>query len=429
MSGFASLNKRAATAAASVTILTVKEIVEESGVFKMIATDEAGTEYKILPKGIPNKTTGTDIQVFDEATRPGSILSVSAMTKKGDEWELGYSDWVNRYPSIMQTLKLPAIGIRLLSSPETGKTNAVATILDLDNKVAIHSPEDVAKGVDAALASTIVPAAISERGLLIAYKNAEGHPLSTILSVGSQKSLDGDKEVYVPNDVDVFRAETIEGVSAALADEIKAGSTDIVIVPVTRMFGSQNMITPPKNPDSKSRFPMVVDKFATSVWRGRRDPTRVGKNYGVLEALTTIQPLFDIKAMSKALTAVGGDPLLFKSQTGTGYNSSKMALQLKKLGGSPEEFITRYIVSAAIPLSYPQPKPLAHAALGLDYKVDLTLPQEQPTADVPAAAAPHEEAPAAHAEEAHHDDAGLVPIDDAAFADLDNELAGLDLNP
>lgn len=411
--GFAALNKQRSSN--NKMLLTVKEIVEEGGVNKMIATDEAGTEYKIKPKSRKN-ASGTEIHTFDEATRPGSILMASSVTKSGAEWDLGFVEWMNRYPGVIKTVKVPAarVSVNVAHDDETGmdKTHAVVTVLDMERKVAVASVADIDAAVDAALASTIVPSQVSGRGLIIAYKNSDGLPMATMLSVGGSRVEKNGAEVFEPNDPGAWAAATKETLKDAYAQEVENGSTGITIVPITRLYGSQNMWQEPRTPTER-RFPTVASQYVTETWQSPRNPEKHGVHYGAMESVLSVQPMYDVKAMGKALSAAGGDPSLFKQQTGIGYNSPGMALQLKKLGGNPDAFVQGYFVNAIVSTSYPQPKPLAHTVLGLDFSPERKSERKADVAPAPAAAPAPEDAGVD----------GMAPVDDAGFDELDNELA------
>ena len=423
--GFAALANRGGNGAGNGSkkiVMTVKAVIEENNSYKLIASDQDGAEYKIRPRVIANPTNGTTINTFDEGTRPGSVFVTRSVTKVGDEYEMGFMEWINRYPGINVVKTLDAIGLSVQTNAETGKTNTVATILDVANKITINAPEDIERGVDAAINSDIVPASAANRGLVIAYKNKDGHVGATVLTVGTQKLEDG---TYVTNDIDAWRQSTINGLKEALAVEVANGSTDITLCPATRMYGSQNMLEMPKNLNSKMVFPNAVSQFVTSTWQSNRDPSRNGKRYGVQECVASFQPIFDTKSMGKELSKLGGDPVLFKLPTGNGYNGSAMALMLKKLGGEPEKYIDRYIVGAIATTGYPSPKPMAYAVLGMDWRA---REQEQGQSSGQAVPTPAQAPEQAHGAE-HVDEGGLEPIDEASFDDLDAELATLSGGP
>ena len=158
MAGFAKLGGKGAAKGNSAPkapkiILTIKDVVEENDVVKLLVADSDGKEFKLLPKNADRP--------WNEDERIGSVLVTTGLEDAGNgEFKAGFVEWINRYPGMDVAVKAEAVRIAV---SKAGNANVMAAAPSA--AIDIKGPDDVASAITTAPENTSAAANMPLSGL------------------------------------------------------------------------------------------------------------------------------------------------------------------------------------------------------------------------------------------------------------------------
>lgn len=370
--GFSAINPSTRTGG-SAQLLTVNEVKTlEDGRVALIGVDENGEDLKVVnPVG-----TASD-KDFDPDMTAGTQLYVRSKSKEGEFAVADYTRTLNATPAVTMVVKAK-VGLKMSKKEGAGPR---IVVYGAEQAVKIEKADDITEDlVRGLIDARLLPVDdINNRKILIQslgefYAKDDSiytKQQATEVSV-AQKQGDG---TYGVADLDARIAELTETLKAAVQEEIEVnGTKDIVMMPMTSIWGSKFMaVIPPSMEGKKPRKFSAADDFVTSVYdrdakkRILRDdwkkmveegkvPANLIKSYGVLEVYSVVKATYDQDALKKAAQEAGLKLQYFKLQTDPKkINTSKLAQALVDAGVDVRPFITGYMIDTMESVKFPNP--------------------------------------------------------------------------